>query len=373
MTSISQSRSSRITLAQSLYTFVIVSLLILVLTLGLLLSGRSDELIDEALDKAVRVRAVAAGQMIARTIESDWNDLKFLAGKVPATGGDELRGLMDGMRGDGSRISWIGYATLDGLVSAATDQMLEGADVSQRPWFTNGLRGAYAGDVNEATLLARFFETSSDNPLRFIDLAIPVRGGDGNITGVIGMKIDFAWAESLLAALARDLKLDLFLIAADGTVIVATDGTKPHPAEVQILRAAQAGTSVSLRETWPDGKDYFSSLVPSVTSGDLPSFGWRLVGRLDADTFRPSIAGLKGSTLTIALCALALLLALSAIYVRLFIRPIETLASSAQRIASGGDDHYPPDLRATAEAADISTALARLQMRTASRIRSELR
>ena len=373
MASLTNSSSSRITLATSLYGFVLVSLLVIVVTLGLVLSGQSEELVDEALDRAVRVRAVAGGQMLARAIEADWQDLKHLAERAAKIDGNELRGMMDGMRGDGSRISWIGLATLDGRVVTATDGMLEGTDVSPRPWFKNGLRGPFAGDVHGAVLLAELLDTTTEDPLRFIDLALPVRHPNGNVVGVVSMHIDFAWAETLLAEIARDLEIDLFLIAADGAMIVSTDGSLPRAEEVQVLRAAQAGTPVSGRETWPDGRDYFSSLVPTVTTGDVPSFSWRLVGRLDGASFNSSLSGLTRSALVIALCTLALLLALSAIYVRLFIRPIEILASSAQRIAAGRDDHYPPELLATAESAEISTALARLQMRTASRIRSELR
>lgn len=370
MASSSKSNSRRVTLAQSLYGFVVLTLLILLSILALLVSQRSDDLIDEALDKAVRVRVSAAGQMLARTIENDWRDLKFLASTVSGSESGNLRGLMDGMRGDGSRISWIGYATLDGRVAQATDGMLVGADVSQRPWFSNGLQDAYAGDVHEALLLAKLLDSPDDDPLRLIDMALPVHDGNGDVTGVVGMHIDFAWAESLLRDIAGDLGLDLFLIAGDGSVIVATDGQEHIGREVRVLRAAVAGTSVFGRETWPDGRDYFSSLVPTVVSGDLPSFGWRLVGRLDAGTFRPGIDFLTGAVLSTALGGAALLFLLSVVYVRLFIRPIEALASSARRIASGAEDHYPPELKATAESAEFSAALARLQMRTASRIRT---
>lgn len=363
-------KSGRFTLAQSLYGFVFVSLLVLSFTLALLITRGSNGLIDDALDSAVRVRANTAASMLARTIESDWRDLQFLARAVSAAEEGGLRGLMDGMRGDGSRISWIGLAALDGRVIEATDRMLVGADVSQRPWFSNGLREAYAGDVHEAVMLAKLLDAPSDASLRFIDLALPVRDAGGDVMGVVGMHIHFAWAEEFLKVLAEELNLELFLIGSDGSVIVSTDVNPVNQEGAQVLRAAMAGTPVSGRETWADGRDYFSSLVPQVVSRDLPSFGWRLVGRLDGDAFRPNVDFLTGALLATAIGGIAVLFLMSAIYVRMFIRPIEALASSAQRIAAGTEDHYPPELKATAESADFSAALARLQMRTASRIRT---
>ena len=360
----------RMSLSQSLYGFVVVTLLAMAAAFAVLISGRSEALVDDALDTAVRVRADAAAAMFARTLESDWRDVEFLARELARPGAD-ARGLMDGMRGDGSRISWIGLAGLDGTIVTATGGMLEGVDASARPWFRLGLQGGFAGDVHEAVLLAELLQGADGEPPRFIDLARPVTDETGAVTGVVAMHIDFAWAAAQLDRLARDLRLDLFLVASDGRVIVSTDGTLPERTGLQVLRTAETGATGSGRETWPDGHDYFATLVPRVASGDLPSFGWRLVGRIDAASFRPGFDGMRTTGLAAVLGVVALLFGLTALYVRQFIRPLERLAHSAERISSGGND-YPPEVDTTREMAAISAALARLQQRTGRRIRSEL-
>ena len=85
--------------------------------------------------------------VVADEMEADWSKVKI----VQAEGDEAKYGNQDT---DGSRsvrhfiqpMRWCG---------AATRNMLEGADVSQRPWFQNALKGRSMGDVHEALLLAR--------------------------------------------------------------------------------------------------------------------------------------------------------------------------------------------------------------------------
>ncbi|WP_332824664.1 hypothetical protein [Ramlibacter sp.] len=57
---------------------------------------------------------------------------------------------------------------------AATDGLLEGVDVSQRPWFRNATAGQHLGDVHEALLLAKALRAGDGAPPRFYDIAFPL-------------------------------------------------------------------------------------------------------------------------------------------------------------------------------------------------------
>ena len=60
-------------------------------------------------------------------------------------------------------------------VRAATGGILEGANVGQRPWFIDGIKGAAAEDVHLAALLQTLLRPNADGtPFRFVDLASPV-------------------------------------------------------------------------------------------------------------------------------------------------------------------------------------------------------
>ena len=352
-------RTTLPSLSASLYVFVGATLLVLSLGGLALLRSSTHALEEAALDRAVRTRTVAAGQMLTRTLHADWQDLRYLAGRIAETG-TAAEGLMDGMRGDGDRISWIGHAGIDGTIRTATGGMLTGADVGARPWFRNGLVGPFGGDVHEAVLLAKLLGGEGDEPLRFVDLALPVRDAEGEPTGVVGMHIDAAWVERLLEDAAGSLGIDLFLVNPTGAVTLSSVEAATDVSDLAILQAAQLGVQQSDRETWPDGEAYFASLLPSVTYADLPEFGWRLIGRLDPDAFRPDVSSFRGKGLWAIVAMLAALAGLSAIYAAAVLRPLERLTRDADRIAAG-EAVYPAEGQNTREGARLSAALARLQ------------
>ncbi len=350
----------RLTLVRAVYGFVAVGVVAVGLGCVAFFLSHSARLVDDALDTAVRQRTQAAGLVLARTLHYNWNDLKFVSQAIPGAAPAEIATLLDGLSADKSRISWIGYSDLSGTVRQASDKMLVGEDVSAEPWFRNGLKTGYGGDVRKSEALSRFIYPGRNEVLSFVDLAHPVRDAQGSVQGVVGVHVNFSWAQRILSETAASLGLDLYLTRADGTVIVATRPDVPSPEELQILRAAAAGTAGGGREVWPDGRVSFASLVPTVTYGDLPNFGWRLVGRLDAEAFHPSLSWL-GDVWWIAVAGfLTLLASITAVFSLVFIRPIEHLARSAQQIADG-DDVYPPDHKRTRELAQMSSALARLQ------------
>lgn len=347
-------------LAAVTYASILVSVVVMALAATGVFWARSQNTIDETLDFAVRSRAQAAASSIGHLLYSDWIDLHHLVKEAGSSDLNEIEKLMDGMRGDGSRISWIGYAGLDGTVLAAAEGLLEGADVSQRPWFRNGLRSGFAGDVHEAVLLAQKLSSEGGTPLRFIDLALPVHDSVGDVTGVVGMHIDASWMEQILTEIAQMQGLDLYLINQAGRVIMTSGVGLPGPGEARLIGAARAGAETAGRETWPDGKAYFTTLVSSVSYRDLPSFGWRLAARISADSFRPGLTSLLVTSIVAFGVALVVLLIFTFFFVRLFVRPISALAANAEALARG-EERYPPESQSTAEAARFSRALAALQ------------
>ncbi|MFN3525156.1 MAG: cache domain-containing protein [Paracoccus sp. (in: a-proteobacteria)] len=350
----------RLTLRNATLAFAMSCLLVMLAVPALFAWLRGDRFTDSTLDYAVRFRTAAATQQLARTLESDWRDLVFLAQQTGPSDPEQLSDMLTGASGDGSRISWLGFAGLGGEVLAATNGLLVGQDVSQRPWFRHGLAGGFAGDVHDALLLAQLLGSAGDEPLRFIDLALPVTDASGDPAGVLGMHINAAWLSHHLREAAQLYGIELYLIGPDGEISASSADELPTAGELQILRAAQTGVQSHGRETWPDGRDYFSSLVPQVAYGDLPNFGWRMVGRLESTQLSFGVDLMRNGAHYALLIALALIGVLTLVFLRAVMAPLTRLAGSAQRIAEGSEE-YPADSRVTREAAQMSHALMRLQ------------
>lgn len=359
----------RLTLSAAVYSFVLASLVVVGVSAAVTVMSRSQGLVDDTLDDIVRIRTVASGQIFTRRLHEDWTDLQFLAAIAGARDLERLSGTMEGMQGDGERLSWIGFADTEGRVVEATQGMLVGADVSARPWFTNGLRGDFGGDVHDAVLLASLLQPDGDQPLRFIDLALPVRNPEGDVIGVMAMHINADWVRHTLRETGELLELDLFLMNTAGTVVAGPGDEAPDLAGLQVLAAARTGSLSSGREVWPDGHAYFTALVPSLGYSALPSFGWRLAGRIDPEVFRPGYAALQSTALVAGGVALVLLAALTFLFVRVFVQPISTLGRQASLIARG-EDVFPQENSSTLEAERLSRAFATLQGRAPTPLRS---
>ena len=349
-----------LTLRTAAIAFGIASLIVLLLIPSIFALVRADRLSDSTLDYTTRFRTAAASKDLARTLERDWLDLQALAQKVPELEPGQLGHLLAGASGDGTRISWLGYAELSGNVVAATNGLLVGRNVGERPWFRGGLSGRFAGDVHDAVLLANLLGADGGEPLRFLDLALPVDDANGDPIGVMGMHINAGWLNAELRESAQIYGLDFYLLNPAGEISASSDKQAPTAGELQILRAAQSGVKTSGRERWSDGRDYFSSLVPQVTAGDLPSFGWRMVGRLDAGSLNFGVDLVKNGALWVLLLMVAGIFLLTTIFVRAIAVPIARLADSAERISDGSQE-YPANSRVTREAAQFSLALTRLQ------------
>lgn len=356
----SRRKTTPVTLPGALLGLVLMGTAIFAGTTYLLVRNYIDTFAQAALEEAVTLRTRGVSTALARALEQDWQHLTAIAREVGTLDPETLGPVLDAAAGPDQRISWAGLARPNGTVVAASGGLLEGGDVSSRPWFQQGLQGAFAGDMHEAVLLADLMAAEDSAPPRFLDLATPVEGPGGRVLGVLGFHINAAWAEAYLADMAARMKLDLLLVNPSGEVMIGTAPELPERFDLPQISAAATGVPMAGYEVWPDGTRYFTAVTPSVTYGALPSFGWRLVGRIDPADFpaAPARDLIRSTALAFAV-AVALFVLAAMLFVQLYIRPVGRLARNAERIADGYED-YPAEIRATAELQRLSAALARL-------------
>ncbi len=316
---------------------------------------------ESALREAVAQRTAGASLAFARALEQDWQNLEAIASDIARLDAEALGAVLDATAGPDQRISWAGFARPDGSVVVASGDMLQGADVSARPWFQRGLQGDFAGDLHEAVLLADLMSDRDAAPPRFLDLSTSVDGPTGRLAGVLGFHINASWAENYLSDMADTLGIDLALVNSSGEVVIGTFPAMTARLGLPSLGAASSGVAGSGYEVWPDGIRYFTAVTPSVTYGELPSFGWRLVGRIDPQSFSSTAGGnLVRRSAIASLFAGSLFLLAGVLFNRLYLRPIGSLARNAERIAEGHGD-YPLEIRSSAEIYRLSASLARLE------------
>jgi len=259
-----------------------------------------------------------------------WREINTMAATAAfseaAAGTAEQRAILDSMRHSYPIYAWIGYADAAGIVRSSADGLLEGADVSARPWFKAGLQAPFAGDLHEAKLLANLLPRLGDEPLRFLDVAAPVRDPAGNVKGVLGAHLSWNWAsevkESLLAPAAHRYGLDVMIVDRDGVVLLGPQGT--------------AGTRIDPHDAGEtNGVRYMTGISVSEGYRDYPGLGWTVLVRQPESTALAPVHALQRKA---ALVGIVIAFAAGLIGwfgATMLTRPLSALTGAVRR---GGED-----------------------------------
>lgn len=235
--------------------------------------------------------------------------------------------------------AWIGVVAPDGTVMVATNDILAGKNVAQRPWFKAGLKQLYVGDVHEAVLLAQLLGTSASEPLRFIDFAAPVRHSDGRVRAVVAAHVHWNWVHDLVNAVHSDDVLgdgmELLILGQQGQWLhpynaigrVAVPADLPPAGQVAVVN-------------WPEQGRFFTAKVNVKTTTDTNSnaLGWQVVLRQPLKAALQPVAELNKQLFLFCLFALLLGGALAYWLASLFSRPVEQLAQAASKVAQGEEN-----------------------------------
>lgn len=316
---------------------------------------------QQQINARLTARATTAATQLGQRLHELWLDVSGLS-TVRLDDPARLRDDLTLIGGLGNRFSWIGVADVEGKVLAASRGLLEGQSVDQRPWFRQGLAGPVAVDIHEAQLLAKYLPDSTGEPFRFVDLAAPLKGPDGQVRGVIGAHVNWRWVQDTLARLQTP-GTDVLLVSRDGRVLYGPADLQDKQLETTAVTAARQGIGGTRTERWPDGRDYMTATVASVGFSDLPSFGWSLVVRQDLASATQVIGDLTWSfwkTLGTGFLTAFLVLCLFAGWLS---RPIRRLADFAERLGAGEPSGFAHQETRYDEAARLSAALTRIQAR----------
>ncbi len=194
--------------------------------------------------------------------------------------GQEAQARIDSLQDSYQHYAWIGLAGPDGAVLAATDGVLKGASVAERPWFAAGSEKPHIGDVHDAVLLANLLnraEQSPDaEPLRLIDVAAPVTGPDGRLVGVLGAHLNWDWARELrdtaLSDRRRAMQTELRFADREGRLILggAFGADASHLASVKDALAGGHGWRIEQI----DGSPHLVGYAPTHGFAELDGLGW---------------------------------------------------------------------------------------------------
>lgn len=304
-----------------------------------------------------------------RAFYDRWRDLQMAAvvegGRLAEGSEAGRREALDRVLADHPDFSWIGYATRDGIVRAANEGLLVGQDVSERPWFVGGLKGAYAGDLHEAVLLAGAPVSGLGEQSRLLDLAAPVRDAAGTVVGVLATHSPPTWASHIEESLRPSLQAELpgaevLILSRDDDVLLGpASGRDAH----RSLRTASNGPEEVRRMSGPDGRTYIARLQPTRGYRDYPGLGWSVVVRQDEDTALAPVEAARRDALARGLPLSLLASALAFLLAGTLKRPLDEVRSALSALGKG-EAVIPPygpfqEVREIGDALDAASASLR--------------
>ena len=268
---------------------------------------------------------------------------------------------------------WIGVADAQGVVRNATNGLLVGQSVAQRPWFQHGLQGVHVGDVHAAQLLESLLPpTATGEPHRFVDFAAPIRIGPTTV-GVFAIHGSWQWTrevlESLTPASSDESALELFIFDRQGTLIFAPGGRtevmraagQRLPEGIQINNNRDGGSSTQTTVArWQDGKRYLTAatqLQPRNAASDL---GWRIVARQPVELAFAEADDTVQLALAIGLVAALFASALAWLAARRLSVDLYALADAASGVEAGRPGSDIPAMQSSREVQQLSQSLGRM-------------
>lgn len=335
--------------------------LVLALTLGvsLLVGHLASGYMTATSGERLQTIARSIASTLTSSLEERTREIELLAGSPLLVGGDwrdpAVRRSMDEITRTYRPYAWLGLADADGQVVVAAEGLLEGGDVSARPWFIKGRERVFIGDVHEALLLASLLKQEGDEPLRFVDFAAPVHDRDGELRGVVATHLHWTWIKAVVAAAlpeaARDSGVQVFVRDTQGNVLYPFN----RAGELRIAQSlAPTDSSAVLR--WPDQMAWLTvaAQVNSPVVGDLD---WQVVLRQPVDAALEAVERLQRELLWLVAPLTLLSMALAWLLAGSFSRPVEELATVARRIDEGDETAAFPERSNIVEVHRLATSL----------------
>lgn len=208
-------------------SYGLLVVLVTLATLGLIDRSASAEIRRQA-ELGLEAQARALASRIDGQLDARLQDMRLLASlplhRLDGDSTRERRAILERVQSALPDYAWIGEVDRTGRVLSATGGLLEGVDVSARPWFRASLEKDFLGDVHEARLLEPLLAPEAGGePLRFLDVAVPLRDEAGEVSGVVGGHLHWHWARRMLhGGTGADASMrgrEVYLLGAGGRVL----------------------------------------------------------------------------------------------------------------------------------------------------------
>nr|WP_040269310.1 methyl-accepting chemotaxis protein [Pseudomonas rhodesiae] len=205
-------------------------------------------------------------------------------------------------------------------------KMPDGFDPRVRPWY----KGAQSS--NGSTLTEPYIDAATGQLI--ISIATPSSKGSQSI-GVVGGDLSLQTLVDTIGALDFGGMGYAFLVSADGKVLVHPDKTLVMKTLADLYPKNTPKISRDFSEVQANGKDNILTFTPIK---GLPSVQWYLGISVDKDKSFAMLSEFRTSAVIATLIAVAIIIALLGMLIRVLLQPLHVMTRAMQDIADGEGD-----------------------------------
>lgn len=347
-----------------------IFILLFATVLSMLVSEVSTKRLEEERGNALSSAAFQMKDRLDQYMWGRYSEIKTF-GEIEEleldTSTEEKRAKIEMLQDQVPAFSWIGITDSAGTVTASTDELLEGMDLSERPVYSEARKTDYVGDVHEALLLADLLPNPGGHELEFVDISVPVFYSDGSFGGVVAAHLSWTWAEEVMQFVLRPLnrsenELEVFVLSpGDHRVILGPEQFLGQQLPVDSYTLSQGKRAGWVLEQWPDGNSYLTGFTGGRTNWDYPGLEWTVLVRQPEETAFAAARDLS-RIIMISGLASAVLFALAGWLVAGRIsRPLNEISRKAKAFRKGEQLTMPKNT-GVREIEDLSNSLESLVM-----------
>jgi hypothetical protein len=280
-------------LQQTLLAFAVIPIITVLSIVGILTSQSVDNNIHAEEGNQLAAEARYFSEIVDLTIGKKLVDIKSRAALLAEldlqNNPDKLAIWINAIQRTIPEYTWVGFASPEGSIIAASQKILLNQSVREREWFQKGLRQPTSIDVHEARLLEPYLpKRQSETPWRFIDVTAPVFHQDGRLMGVLGAHLSWDWLVAqhrrFSESLQRQRSAEIIVAGPDGTPrLLASELEKTNLQAQSSFQQANLGKTGWTKEVWPDQQTYLVGYTRNSGYGDDHQLGWVTLIRLPID------------------------------------------------------------------------------------------
>ena len=331
----SRTLASKVTLSVSLMTSG------LILGICILTSWYSIRNMEENTGTSLAGTTLHVSTQLDQFMWSRIQEIEILMAVDAITSGKDYntsRKLLNSLKASFPSFSWIGLTDANGIVRAATDDILLDQDISMRPVFSEGRKGKFIGDVHEAVLLARYLPNPTGEDIKFVDISRAVYDSSGVFIGVLAAHLNWTWGKKIVQHIKALLPetTDIFVLSnKTGAVLIGPEAYLGKTLSLDILKAPDENTGTWMRQQWPDGNQYLTGIFHSDGYESYKGLDWIILIRQPVRTLYVEATHILLIILSCGIIFMAIAIFMTWYASRKIVMPLNELSKAADRLRFG--------------------------------------